>query len=92
MSIYPYIWVYIPFAWVHILRRQIFIFSRAQVFEEEDFQPMGYGYRLGSNPQTGNSYDASQDVTEQKCISMLREQEEELNKKVRSTADDYVSK
>lgn len=60
------------------------------MFEEEDFQPMGYGYRLDSNPQTGNAYDASQEVTEQKCIAMLREQEEELNKKVRSAADDYV--
>ncbi|XP_026319501.1 N-alpha-acetyltransferase 35, NatC auxiliary subunit isoform X2 [Hyposmocoma kahamanoa] len=65
--------------------------NKAQVFEEEDFQPMGYGYRLGSNPQAGNAYDASQDVTEQKCIAMLREQEEELNKKVRSATDDYAS-
>lgn len=54
---------------------------RAQVFEEEDFQPMSYGYRLGSNPQMGNTYDASLEVTEAKCISLLREQEEELNKK-----------
>lgn len=58
------------------------------MFEEEDFQPMGYGYRLGSNPQTGNSYDASLEVGEQKCISMLREQEEELNKKARSSGDE----
>lgn len=58
--------------------------NKAQVFEEEDFQPMGYGYRLGSNPQSGNMYDASLDVSEQKCIAMLREQEEELNKKARS--------
>lgn len=60
------------------------------MFEEEDFLPMGYGYRLGSNPQMGNSYDASLEVTEQKCIAMLREQEEELNKKAKSHEDDEV--
>lgn len=58
------------------------------MFEEEDFLPMGYGYRLGSNPQTGNTYDASQEVSEQKCIAMLREQEEELNKKAKSFDDE----
>lgn len=53
---------------------------------------MGYGYRLGSNPQTGNSYDARLEVSEQKCVLMLREQEEELNKKVReSITDEDVS-
>ncbi|XP_075970669.1 N-alpha-acetyltransferase 35 isoform X1 [Anticarsia gemmatalis] len=62
--------------------------NKAQVFEEEDFQPMGYGYRLGSNPQAGNTYDASLEVSEQKCIAMLREQEEELNKKARSTDEE----
>ncbi|XP_028155763.1 N-alpha-acetyltransferase 35, NatC auxiliary subunit [Ostrinia furnacalis] len=62
--------------------------NKAQVFEEEDFQPMGYGYRLGSNPQTGNTYDVNLEVTEQKCVAMLREQEEELNKKARSGEDD----
>lgn len=61
---------------------------RAQVFEEEDFQPMGYGYRLGSNPMSGNTYDASLEVSEQKCIALLREQEEELNKRARSTDDE----
>lgn len=60
------------------------------MFEEEDFQPMGYGYRLGSNPQTGNTYDANLEVTEQKCIAMLREQEEELNKKARSGEDEVI--
>ncbi|XP_026732109.1 N-alpha-acetyltransferase 35, NatC auxiliary subunit isoform X2 [Trichoplusia ni] len=68
--------------------------NKAQVFEEEDFLPMGYGYRLGSNPQTGNSYDARLEVSEQKCVLMLREQEEELNKKVRESStdeDDSVS-
>lgn len=58
------------------------------MFEEEDFLPMGYGYRLGSNPQAGNTYDASQEVSEQKCIAMLREQEEELNKKAKSLEDE----
>ncbi|XP_038208428.1 N-alpha-acetyltransferase 35, NatC auxiliary subunit isoform X1 [Zerene cesonia] len=62
--------------------------NKAQVFEEEDFLPVGYGYRLGSNPQSGNSYDASLEVTEQKCIAMLREQEEELNKKAKSIEDE----
>lgn len=58
------------------------------MFEEEDFQPMAYGYRLGSNPQSGNMFDASLEVSEQKCISLLREQEEELNKKSRAVDDD----
>lgn len=49
---------------------------------------MGYGYRLGSNPQTGNSYDASLEISEQKCILLLREQEEELNKKARNSSDE----
>ncbi|XP_064292563.1 N-alpha-acetyltransferase 35, NatC auxiliary subunit isoform X2 [Plodia interpunctella] len=62
--------------------------NKAQVFEEEDFQPMGYGYRLGSNPMSGNTYDASLEVSEQKCIALLREQEEELNKRARSTDDE----
>ncbi|XP_013177361.1 PREDICTED: N-alpha-acetyltransferase 35, NatC auxiliary subunit isoform X1 [Papilio xuthus] len=62
--------------------------NKALVFEEEDFLPMGYGYRLGSNPQMGSTYDASLEVSEQKSIAMLREQEEELNKKARSFDDD----
>lgn len=41
------------------------------VFEEEDFQPMQYGYRL--NP----------DIFEQKIIGMLKEIEEDLHKKSR---------
>ncbi|XP_060805170.1 N-alpha-acetyltransferase 35, NatC auxiliary subunit isoform X1 [Amyelois transitella] len=65
--------------------------NKAQVFEEEDFQPMGYGYRLGSNPQSGNTYDASLEVNKQKCIALLREQEEEYNKKARSTEDEGLS-
>lgn len=66
------------------------IYYRAQVFEEEDFLPMGYGYRLGSNPQLGNTYNANLEVSEQKCIAMLREQEEELNKKARSHEDEVL--
>lgn len=64
------------------------MFGRAQVFEEEDFLPMSYGYRLGSSPQTGNAHDASLEVSEQKCIALLREQEEELNKKAKSHEDE----
>lgn len=52
---------------------------------------MGYGYRLGSNLQSGNTYDASLEVSEQKCVSMLREQEEELNKKARSQDDEVLT-
>jgi hypothetical protein len=63
---------------------------RAQVFEEEDFQPMGYGYRLGSNPQSGNTYDSTLEVSEQKCVAMLREQEEDLNKITRTVEDDVM--
>lgn len=51
---------------------------------------MGYGYRLGSNPQMGNAYDASLEVSEQKCTAMLKEQEEELNKKARSNDDEVL--
>ncbi|XP_014293858.1 N-alpha-acetyltransferase 35, NatC auxiliary subunit [Halyomorpha halys] len=46
--------------------------SRGLVFEEEDFQPMGYGYRL--NP----------DVSEIRTLGMLKEVEEELNRKRRT--------
>ena len=42
------------------------IISKAGVFEEEDFQPHTYGFRLG------------QDVTEQRCLAGLREAEELL--------------
>lgn len=41
------------------------------VCEEEDFQPMQYGYRL------------SPDVSEQRIIGMLREVEEDLHKRTR---------
>lgn len=50
---------------------------------------MSYGYRLGSSPQYGN-YDTSLDLTEQKFIVMLREQEEELNKKVKSSDSEVI--
>jgi hypothetical protein len=45
---------------------------KAMVYEEEDFQPMQYGYHL--NP----------DISEQRIIGMLREVEEELHRKIRS--------
>lgn len=49
------------------------IISKAGVFEEEDFQPHTYGFRLG------------QDVTEQRCLAGLREAEELLGKDIRRT-------
>lgn len=45
---------------------------KALVYEEEDFQPMQYGYML--NP----------DVSEMRLVGMLREVEEELHKKGRT--------
>ncbi|XP_077297193.1 N-alpha-acetyltransferase 35 isoform X2 [Arctopsyche grandis] len=60
--------------------------NSAQVYEEEDFQPMGYGYCLGSNSQNGD--DLSSEITEQKCISALREQEDDLHRKSRSNAQE----
>jgi hypothetical protein len=41
------------------------------VFEEEDFQPVMYGYRLVP------------DVTETRALGMLREVEDELGKKMK---------
>ncbi|XP_071481155.1 N-alpha-acetyltransferase 35, NatC auxiliary subunit-like [Diadema antillarum] len=46
---------------------------RAGVFEEEDFQSMTYGFKLAHN------------VTELRVVGMLKEVEEEYNRKVRST-------
>lgn len=46
------------------------------VFEEEDFQPMQYGYRL--NP----------DISEQRIIGMLREVEEDLQRRSRAKNSD----
>lgn len=42
------------------------------VYEEEDFQPMQYGYHL--NP----------DISEQRIIGMLREVEEDYQKRTRA--------
>ncbi|RZF44671.1 hypothetical protein LSTR_LSTR000623 [Laodelphax striatellus] len=46
--------------------------NRGFVFEEEDFQPTVYGYRL------------LPDVPEQKAVAMLREVEDELGRRLRS--------
>lgn len=50
----------------------LFLFFRAMVYEEEDFQPMQYGYHL--NP----------DISEQRIIGMLREVEEDYQKRARA--------
>lgn len=50
--------------------------SRGLVFEEEDFQPTVYGYTL------------CPDVSEQRVVALLRESEEELNRKIRSRPTD----
>ena len=49
------------------------IIGKAGVFEEEDFQPHTYGFRLCG------------DITDQRCVAGLREAEELLNKDVRRT-------
>lgn len=49
---------------------------RALVFEEEDFQPMVYGYRL------------IPDVSELRTMGMLKEVEEELHRRTRSKPSD----
>lgn len=46
-------------------------FYRASVFEEEDFQPAVYGYNLATQ------------FSDSKTNSMLRECEDELNKKIK---------
>ncbi|XP_071954055.1 N-alpha-acetyltransferase 35, NatC auxiliary subunit-like isoform X2 [Antedon mediterranea] len=46
---------------------------RAAVYEEEDFQPLLYGFQLASN------------VTEMRVCGMLKEVEEEYNKKIKMT-------
>ncbi|KAF4529306.1 hypothetical protein B566_EDAN011400 [Ephemera danica] len=46
--------------------------TKAMVFEEEDFQPVVYGYRLVP------------DVTETRAIGMLREVEEDLNRRLKT--------
>lgn len=50
--------------------------SRGLVFEEEDFQPMVYGYRL--NP----------DVSEIRTVGMLKEVEDELNRKRKTSSQE----
>lgn len=50
--------------------------NRALVFEEEDFQPMMYGYKL------------KPDVSESRAIGMLKEVEDDLQKKVRNKTSD----
>ncbi|XP_035667068.1 N-alpha-acetyltransferase 35, NatC auxiliary subunit-like isoform X1 [Branchiostoma floridae] len=47
--------------------------NRASVFEEEDFQTMTYGFKLAGN------------VTDVRVTGMLREVEDEINRKVKST-------
>ncbi|XP_038078607.1 N-alpha-acetyltransferase 35, NatC auxiliary subunit-like isoform X1 [Patiria miniata] len=46
---------------------------RASVFEEEDFQSMTYGFKLAHN------------VTDLRVVGMLREVEEEFNRRIKST-------
>ncbi|XP_069688455.1 N-alpha-acetyltransferase 35, NatC auxiliary subunit isoform X1 [Periplaneta americana] len=53
--------------------------NRALVFEEEDFQPMVYGYRLVP------------DVSEPRTMGMLKEVEEELHRRTRSKPSDPSS-
>lgn len=55
------------------------ICCRALVFEEEDFQPMVYGYRL------------IPDVSEPRTVGMLKEVEEELHRRTRSKLSDSCS-
>lgn len=55
------VWSY-GFILIHIYE------CRGLVFEEEDFQPMMYGYRL------------TLDVTEVRAVGMLKEVEDELNR------------
>lgn len=50
--------------------------NRALVFEEEDFQPMMYGYKL------------KPDVSESRAIGMLKEVEDDLQKKMRNKSSD----
>lgn len=47
------------------------------MFEEEDFQPLAYGFRLGS------------DISEQKALTAIKESEEDLIKQMKNlTGDD----
>lgn len=62
------------------------MYYSAQVYEEEDFQPMGYGYCLGTQGNDGN--DVSAEITEQKSITLLREQEDDLYRRSRNNQQD----
>lgn len=53
---------------------------RASVFEEEDFQPLVYGFRLCA------------DISEQKALGAIRESEEEVLKEIKNiTPNDSVA-
>ena len=52
--------------------------GKAGVYEEEDFQPLTYGFRLCS------------EVGEQKCIGQCKEAEEILAKEVRRTRNTFT--
>jgi hypothetical protein len=49
------------------------LIARASVFEEEDFQPLTYGFHLAN------------DITESKAMSALKESEDSMQKIVRAT-------
>jgi len=55
------------------------IIAKASVFEEEDFQPLHYGFQLAS------------DISEVKAMSLLKESEESMQKLVRSTKNNIES-
>lgn len=60
-----------------LIRLSVFVCDlRGLVFEEEDFQPSIFGYSL------------SPDINEQRVVAMLREAEDELNRKIRSKPAD----
>ena len=54
--------------------------NRGGVFEEEDFQPTTYGFKLCA------------EVSEQRCLGMLREAEEELKDKEGSNSSSKAAK
>ncbi|KAL5004056.1 hypothetical protein ScPMuIL_017512 [Solemya velum] len=47
--------------------------NRASVFEEEDFQPMTYGFKLAA------------DVSDMRCTGMMKEVEDDLNRTMKNT-------
>ncbi|XP_013389970.1 N-alpha-acetyltransferase 35, NatC auxiliary subunit [Lingula anatina] len=55
---------------VDLIRDRI---NRASVFEEEDFQPMTYGFKMAG------------DITDMRVTGMVKEAEEELSKTIRNT-------